>query len=151
MPHFSLHLYVSQTPAVSLSWTCSFACCHRDLALNDYYLILTNETLPSSRSLWVSETTTSIRLASYWYHWTSLWVRTLPAHFLMVLCKLICSYRGSIMPLKCQGSVGSWIYVSNLKRISVPKRFSVLSLTISNCLIKDIPSPWQLYHDKAWI
>lgn len=151
LTHFGLHLYLSQTPVVSLSWTYSFTCCHREVALNNYYLILTSGTLSFSHSLWVSETTTPRQLISYGYHQTFLWVKTLPLHSLMVLCKLICCYRGSFTPPKCQGSVGPWIYVSNLKRISVPERFSVLFLTISNCLIKDISSPWKLYHDKAWL
>lgn len=60
-------------------------------------------------------------------------------------------HRESVMPLKHQKSIGMWIYVSNLKSIGVPESFSVLFLTISNCLIKDISSPCHLYHDKAWI
>lgn len=59
-------------------------------------------------------------------------------------------HREHFMLLKYKESIGIWIYVSNLKIIGVvPEIFSVLFLTISDCLIEDIPSPCHLYHDKA--
>lgn len=47
------------------------------------------------------------------------------------------------MPLKHQDKTGIWISVANLKSAVVPESFFVIVLTISNCLIKDISSPYN--------